>query len=124
MKYLSDDILEHNTLVAAGSTKKMKLYQIIYEILAKHAKGIKFREWKAGWEIDTNMDTEGFNISLKLDEATGFILGGSSHNSLTWMDKIGSSAKAGNKGIPATCRYFKIKLIIINIFYTKGMELL
>jgi len=86
----------------------MKIHEIIYKILASHAKGIQFREWKAGWDIDTNMDTEGFNISLKLDEQTGFIIGGNLHNCLTWMDKMGSSVKAGNKGIPATCRYFKL----------------
>lgn len=76
----------------------------MYSIFSEHAKGIKFREWRAGWEIDSNMDTEGFNISLKLDEKTGFILGGNMKNCLTWMDKMGSSVKAGNKGVPATCR--------------------
>lgn len=82
----------------------MKLQDIVYAIFASHAKGIHFREWRAGWEIDSNMDTEGFNIHLKLEETTGVIIGGNHRNCLTWMDKMGSSAKAGNKGIPATCR--------------------
>lgn len=37
------------------------------------------------------MKNEGFNISLEADVSTGFIVGGSIHNCLTWMDKMGSS---------------------------------
>ncbi len=51
------------------------------------------------------MDYLGFNISLKLDEKTGFILGGNTKNCLTWMDKMGSSEKAGTQGVPANPRY-------------------
>lgn len=60
------------------------------------------------------MDSRGFNIELNLDELTGylymfpkffrFISGGNNYNCLTWMDKMGSSTSAGNKGIPATSR--------------------
>lgn len=50
------------------------------------------------------MTYEGFNIDLTLDEATGFIIGGNSHNCLTWMDKMGSSDKAGTTGVPGSSR--------------------
>ena len=76
----------------------------MFLIMQQHASGIQFREWHAGIEIDSNMENEGFTISLKMDDSTGFIVGGNFRNCLTWMDKMGSSSKAGNKGIPATSR--------------------
>ena len=44
--------------------------------MQSHASGIRFREWFAGYDIDNNMSNDGFNIELKLDENTGFIVGG------------------------------------------------
>jgi len=37
------------------------------------------------------MESSGFNIELKLDKETGFIVGGNFSNALTWMSKIGGS---------------------------------
>eukprot|EP00921_Rhytidocystis_pertsovi_P016924 GHVQ01026653.1.p1 GENE.GHVQ01026653.1~~GHVQ01026653.1.p1 ORF type:complete len:1157 (-),score=119.47 GHVQ01026653.1:1814-5284(-) len=77
---------------------------LIHHILSKHAKGIEFTEWNAGKKIDEHMEQEGFNVKVTLDPSNGLISGGNEFNCGTWMDKMGSSTKAGNKGIPATPR--------------------
>jgi len=77
---------------------------LIHLILAAHAKGIAFREWNAGPAIDEHMTDEGFNIRIGVNEASGIVYGGNAWNCGTWMDKMGSSPTAGNKGSPATPR--------------------
>lgn len=78
--------------------------ELIYEILASHRQGIHFREFNAGPNLDHAMKSEGFNIDIITDPSTGFIIGGNQFNCGTWMDKMGDSAEAGTKGIPATPR--------------------
>lgn len=82
----------------------MLIEEIVHCIFQSHVDGISYREWNAGYEIDSNMSCDGFTIDLSVDSDTGFIVGGNGFNCLTWMDKMGSSGRAGNKGFPATPR--------------------
>jgi glycogen debranching enzyme len=77
---------------------------IIHEALSRHANGLHFREAHAGVGLDSQMTDKGFNIDIYVDWETGLVFGGSPFNCGTWMDKMGESEKAGNRGIPGTPR--------------------
>lgn len=85
-------------------SKSSTIREVIQEIFQRHASGLSFREYNAGPALDAQMKPEGFQIDVKVDWETGFIFGGNQFNCGTWMDKMGESEKAGNKGFPGTPR--------------------
>jgi len=74
------------------------------EALNRHFEGIHFRERNAGHSIDEHMKDEGFNVSAWICHETGFVFGGNAMNCGTWMDKMGSSDRTNNRGLPASPR--------------------
>ena len=99
---------EHLQKKIKGEVRKYSLENIIHIIFQSHAKGIHFREWDYGnnnyFNNNYYQKKEGYNIDIDLDPNTGFIYGGNYCNNGTWMNKLGNSIKAKNKGIPATPR--------------------
>jgi len=85
-------------------SRSVPLRQLVQSIMTNHANGIHFREWNAGPSLDPMMQERGFDIDIQLDRETGFVMGGNAFNCGTWMDKMGESSLAGNRGIPATPR--------------------
>jgi len=86
-------------------SNSVPLHEIVKKIIRSHIKGIQFREWNAGPQLDSAMRSEGFDICIEVDWRTGFIYGGNRWNCGTWMDKMGESVATGNRGHPSTPRF-------------------
>uniref|UniRef100_A0A8D8ADW6 Glycogen debranching enzyme n=2 Tax=Culex pipiens TaxID=7175 RepID=A0A8D8ADW6_CULPI len=80
------------------------LYETIQEALAVHFQGLSYRERNAGTRIDAHMKDKGFNNRIGINPETGFVFGGNNANCGTWMDKMGSCDKSGNRGVPSSPR--------------------
>ncbi|KAI8992417.1 glycogen debranching enzyme [Pilobolus umbonatus] len=90
--------------VEEGYKYSVTIAEVIQEIMERHASGIHFREYNAGPNIDSQMTDKGFNIDIDVDWSSGVLVGGNIWNCGTWMDKMGESEKAKNKGYPGTPR--------------------
>lgn len=106
-----------------GQNKEEPLFETMNEALQRHFKGIDFRERNAGHQIDEHMQDGGFNVTARINPGNGLVEGGNKLNCGTWMDKMGSSDRAGNKGYPATPRDgAPVELQGLALFVAEGLD--
>ena len=98
------ELVPDGSSILAEIIQGQPLHAIVKTVIDTHLKGLAFREHNAGPQLDRVMSDEGFNNRLGVDPKTGFVFGGNRWNAGTWMDKMGSSEAAGNKGHPASSR--------------------
>ena len=90
--------------ILSANIQGNSLHSIIKTAMDAHLNGLSFREHNAGDQLDRVMSDEGFNNRIGIDSLTGFVVGGNRWNCGTWMDKMGSSDVARNKGHPGSPR--------------------
>jgi len=97
-------IVPNGSNILSSIVQGQNLHEIIKTAIDTHWNGLTFREYNAGYQLDRVMSDEGFNNRIGVDHQTGFVFGGNRWNCGTWMDKMGSSDSAGNKGHPGSPR--------------------
>lgn len=99
---LDDTFIEWDSPQAFQHTSTVG--ELVFEVVARHAGSITFREHNAGSAIDMHMKDNGFNQHHWVDWENGFIFGGNQDNCGTWQDKMGESVRACSEGVPGTPR--------------------